>query len=192
MKKYLTLMAFAMMAVVGFSLISCGDDESNDEEIGNNSNASGTPNSNASGTLTVTTPSSTKTYQVVNTSCKDFSQKSLSQTKLTLYGELTDDTNAWWGEMRFRCDNSIGGKKTLSEINDGDEIWNLINSTWQGETRPKNSDTMSGVAIVKAISSSRIKIEFNDYAFYQWSSTSNNKWLVTLNGEVSFPITVEQ
>lgn len=166
-------------------LSSCGSDD--DEDLTENP-TDNNENGKEAGTLTETTASGSTTYKIVNASCKDNSQESLSLTKLTLYGELRDKAGAWWGEVHFECENRIGGKKTLSEVSAGDTIWNLRNSTWKGVARPKNSGTESGDAVVKAMNASEITIEFKDYAFYQWSSISSNKWLVTLNGVVSFPI----
>lgn len=140
MKKYLYMVLAVLIAAA--PLASCGSDD--DKDLTENP-TDNNENGKEAGTLTVTTASSTTTYKIVNASCTDYSQKSLSLTKLTLYGELTDEAGAWWGEVHFVCDNAIGGKKTLSEVSAGDNIWNLRNSMWQGVTRPKTAEQKVGM-----------------------------------------------
>lgn len=174
MKKYLFLFMAMLMSVSTLTLVGCSSDD--DDEQSGNGNNNGKVSMKYEG-------AKTENYSVQQATFELFSQSVEGSTHYdydsgaTFSVTFTDGDNyyTYW-QFQSRENIKAGQKLTVSGI-------------FFGGDNVRSTDECCGNATVKSISGNKITIEFKDFNFERYtSSSSNNKQKITINGTITFTL----
>ena len=174
MKKYLSLFAFAMMAVFSLSLISCGGDDDDEFE----------PKlSNKNGKVSVAYENAiTEEYSVHDATFGLWSQEVIETTHITYddgatFNVVFDDGNYMYTYWQFQTRDKIEKGANLT-----------INCVFFNND-PRTTDETEGDAIVTSVSKDKITLSFKNFSFKRYIAIDSNKQQkITINGEITFTL----
>ena len=171
MKKYFSLIAFAMLAVFSLAFVSCGDD---DDELDPS-------NKNGNGKVSVAYENAiTAKYSVVEATFLMWSQEVIGTTHISYNDGATFNVVFNDGNYSY----------TYWQFQTHDEIKKGANLTINGvffDYDPRHTDETEGDAIVKSVSKDKITLSFKNFSFERYAN-NNSRQKITINGEITFTL----
>ena len=175
MKKYLFLLIAMLVSVSTLALVGCSSDDDGDEQGGNGNN---------NGKVSVKYEGAkTENYSVQQATFELFSQSVEGTTHYdydsgaTFSVTFTDGDN-YYTYWQFQSRENIKAGQNLA-----------VSGIFFGDDSVRSIDECSGNATVKSINGNKITIEFKDFNFERYtSSSSNNKQKITINGTITFTL----
>ena len=174
MKKYFSLIAFAMLAVCCLAFVSCGEDDDEPET---------TSKSNNNGKVTVAYENAiTAQYSVFQATFEHWSQEVIGTTHISYDNGVTFDVVFDKGDYRY----AYWQFQTREEVKKGANL--PINCVFLNND-PRVVHETEGKAIVKSASKDKITLSFKNFSFKRYIAIDSNKrQKLTINGEITFTL----